>query len=245
MATINGTPGNDNGTPGNEPVLSGTLDDDVITGLAGNDSLEGLGGDDNLDGGTGRDTLLGGDGEDNLLGDNGNDSLDGGTGDDSLDGGAGIDTLLGGNGEDNLLGGNGNDSLVGGNNNDTLTGGSGTDSLTAGGSGNKDFVYNNIKEGGDTITDLIANSSSFDDSIVVSAAGFGGGLTPGAFITVAEFKLGAAATDPSDRFIYNQNTGQLFFDIDGVGGLNQQLLVKLSNPGANTNFSNTDISVIA
>ncbi len=244
MATIIGTVGNDNGIPGNEPVLQGTLEDDVINGLEGNDVLEGLDGDDNLDGGAGRDTLSAGNGEDILLGGASDDSLDGGVGDDNLDGGAGIDNLLGGDGEDIVLGGTGNDNLVGGGDNDTLIGGSGKDTLT-GGLGSNDFVYNNIKEGGDTIADLIANSPLFDDSILVSAAGFGGGLTPGAFITANEFNLGAAATDPSDRFIYNQTTGELFFDIDGVGSLNQQLLVTLSNPASNTNFSNTDISVIA
>jgi len=50
MATINGTPGNDN--------LIGTTDPDTINGGAGNDIISGGGGADTLTGGTGADTFL-------------------------------------------------------------------------------------------------------------------------------------------------------------------------------------------
>jgi len=45
-----------------------------------------------------------------------------------------------------------------------------------------------------------------------------GGLTAGTPITAAQFKLGTAAGDTSDRFIYDKSTGTLFFDSDGIGG---------------------------
>jgi len=43
-------------------------------------------------------------------------------------------------------------------------------------------------------------------------------LTAGTPITAAQFKLGTAAGDTSDRFIYDKSTGTLFFDSDGIGG---------------------------
>lgn len=60
-----------------------------------------------------------------------------------------------------------------------------------------------------------------DDTIRVSASGFGGGLTASAAITPAQFVIGSAAVDKSDRFIYNQKTGALFFDSDGTGEIEQ------------------------
>jgi hypothetical protein len=36
---------------------------------------------------------------------------------------------------------------------------------------------------------------------------FCGGLTAGTAITTAQFTLGSTASDSSDRFIYNQDTG--------------------------------------
>jgi Ca2+-binding RTX toxin-like protein len=59
----------------------------------------------------------------------------------------------------------------------------------------------------------IANN---DDTISVDDTGFGGGLAVGTLLET-QFVLGTAAADTSDRFIYNQSTGALFFDIDGTG----------------------------
>lgn len=75
----------------------------------------------------------------------------------------------------------------------------------------------------------------------VSKAGFGGGLTTGAAITAAMFKIGARAGDASDRFIYNQNTGALFFDSDGTGTTGQIQFATLSTGLA---LTNVDISVV-
>jgi Ca2+-binding RTX toxin-like protein len=86
MATINGTPQNDNNTgaffqfaipPLNtknfRPALIGTLGDDEIFGLEGDDILVGLTGDDLLDGGPGADTMFGGFGNDIYIVDNAGD----------------------------------------------------------------------------------------------------------------------------------------------------------------------------
>jgi Ca2+-binding RTX toxin-like protein len=83
MATINGTPADDN--------LVGTSGDDDIHGFDGNDGLLGLEGNDILDGGNGHDFMRGRQGNDQLFGGADDDYLDGGDGDDLLDGGSGID----------------------------------------------------------------------------------------------------------------------------------------------------------
>ena len=163
-----------------------------IIGSAFNDSLVG---------GVNNDTITGGLGADTLKGNSGADSLNGEAGDDSLDGGSGNDTLLGGTGNDTLLGGTGND---------TLTGGAGADH----------FAYNNTNQGVDTIDDF---STAVVDLIQISASGTGfsgsglaAGLLPG-----TQFLGGAgvvAATNTSQRFLYNTTDGALRFDRDGSAG---------------------------
>jgi uncharacterized repeat protein (TIGR01451 family) len=153
-----------------------------------------------------------------LFGSASNDILDGGIGNDILDGGAGNDTLDAGNGDDILIGGTGNDSL---------TGGDGKDS----------FVINTPTEGVDTINDFQAGGI---DRIVVSSEGFGGGLTPNAFLEDSQFILGTSATDNDDRFIYDPSTGNLFFDPDGTGEAPQQQIATLKS---SPNLSADDIFV--
>ncbi len=50
------------------------------------------------------------------------------------------------------------------------------------------------------------------------------------------FTIGSAATDDSDRFIYNQTTGGLFFDADGIGVASQMQFAQLSSGLAMTNL---------
>jgi Ca2+-binding RTX toxin-like protein len=152
-----------------------------------------------------------------------------GSGDaDYLDGGDGNDRLISFNNNAILYGGAGNDNLVGGTGNDILTGGEGSDR----------FTFNSPTEGIDQITDF----SVPDDTINVSAAGFGGGLVAGAAITSAQFYLGTNAHDTSDRFIYDRTNGFFFFDPDGTGAIAQIHLATLNTELAMTN---TDIFVIA
>lgn len=131
-----------------------------------------------------------------------------------------------GSGKDMLVGGNGNDSLTGGMGNDTLTGNAGMDSFN--------FVM--PTEGVDTITDF----SVVDDTIVVSAKGFGGGLVAGAVITPDQFFIGASAMDAADRFIYNSKSGALFFDVYGTGGMAQ---MQISSLATGLGLTNNDILV--
>ena len=50
-----------------------------------------------------------------------------------------------------------------------------------------------------------------------------------------EFSIGSAATEASDRFIYNDTTGALFFDPDSTGVLTQVQFAQLSDGVALTN----------
>lgn len=260
------------GEDGNDSYLAGGPGNDFIYGGAGNDNLIGATNLDYLEGGSGNDTyevwsnISGSDiatvvefanggidtvksytsytlnnnvenlelldwGSVDIYTATGNDlanTIRGSAANNSLVGAAGNDTLIGFGGIDTLIGGIGNDSLIGGAGADRLTGNAGKDC----------FVFTSKTEGKDIITDF----SVVDDTIYVSKAGFGGGLTAGAVVTAAQFRLGAAADDSSDRFIYNKSTGGLFFDIDGKGGIGQVQFATLST---NLALTNNDISVIA
>ncbi|MEH1950505.1 MAG: calcium-binding protein [Nostoc sp.] len=110
------------------------------------------------------------------------------------------DLIVGGNGNDTLDGSAGNDILIGGKGNDSLNGGSGTDT----------FAFNSFNEGIDRLDDF----NAINELIRVSVAGFGGGLSPGS-LSANQFTIGASATTSTERFIYNDVTGALFFDQDG------------------------------
>lgn len=143
----------------------------------------------------------------------------------TLNGGAGSDTLRGSQGNDALNGEAGNDLLVGGAGNDTLTGGAGQDF----------FGFNAPNQGTDVITDFTAN-----DFILISRSGFQGGLNVGV-LSASQFRLGTVAGDANDRFIYNNQTGDLFFDVDGSGSASQIQIATLT--GAPT-LTNADIVII-
>jgi serralysin len=245
-------------------ILQGGDGDDSLEGRGGSDDLQGEDGNDTINSGTGYDTVDGGSGIDKLVVDYstatsgmnwglydyyGRSSgyvynsgvgqvvyynieqfqITGGAYDDQLYGAALNDSLSSGAGNDTIDAGAGNDTLNGGAGNDTLIGGAGTDQLT-GGAGADRFYFYTRTQGIDTITDF----NVVDDAIYISSS-FGGGLMAGAAITTAQFTLGSSASDSSDRFIYNQNTGALFFDIDGTGSSRQNQIAQLSTGLAMTN----------
>lgn len=228
---------------------------ETIDGLAGNDRLDGRAGSDRLIGGLGNDTLDGGIGNDIYIVDSRGDivreistiateidtvfssvnySLSANverltlTETNAINGaGNSLNNVLSGNRADNLLvGGAGDDLLVGNFGNDTLTGGIGSDR----------FIFQFRQQGIDTITDFVV----IDDTIVVSAAGFGGGLISGRTLAASQFVLGAAAMDNSDRFIYNPTSGALFFDSDGTGAIASTQIATL---GTGLSLSAFDIFV--
>ncbi|MEH1948148.1 MAG: calcium-binding protein [Nostoc sp.] len=222
--TLNGGAGDDN------LDATGSIGDNLLSGGDGNDSLDISGnkfyshysigynsnesrslGNNTLNGGAGNDTLAsGGSTGDNLLsGGDGNDSLDisgsysseyssdfRSLGNNTLNGGAGNDTL-------NASGSVGNNLLSGGDGNDILTGGNGNDT----------FAFNSYNQG----VDSIYNFNATNELIQVSAAGFGGGLSTGSLKT-SQFTIGTSATTSNQRFVYDNITGVLYFDLDGSAG---------------------------
>ena len=154
----------------------------------------------------------------------------------ALTGNAAANALWGQGGNDALLGGGGGDTLLGGEGDDTLSGGAGADTLD-GGAGQDSFRYGSAAEGGDTIQSF----SAADDTIEVSAAGFGGGLAAGS-LAAERFVLGAAATAATGQFLYTQSNGQLFWDADGTGAAAAVLIDTIANRSA---LTSADIQVIA
>ena len=169
------------------------------------------------------DYLLGTDVEDAVKGLANNDTLDGKDGDDVLLGGEGHDILEGGNGSDFLFGEMGDDSLVGGEGDDELDGGTGRDTLT-GGQGADSFIFTDLNSEGDIITDF----SVEEDLLKFSGDSFSNDLMREA-INSEQFITDVAATTIEQRFIYNSQNGDLFYDADGSGELGQQLVVNLSD----------------
>ncbi|MHC5827391.1 MAG: calcium-binding protein, partial [Nostoc sp.] len=117
--------------------------------------------------------------------------------------------------------------LIGGLGNDTLYGGAGTDT----------FVFKSYNEGIDRLYDFKATN----ELIQVSAAGFGGGLSIGSLQT-SQFTLGTSATTSTQRFIYDNITGGLYFDKDGSAGAFTQ--VKFAQLSAGVSLTKSNFVVV-
>ncbi|MGM3309609.1 M10 family metallopeptidase [Anabaena sp. WFMT] len=258
--TLSGGAGSDYlfGGEENDSLIAG-LGNDALLGGEGNDYLFGGDGDDGLNGEAGNDIINGGTGYDvlaisgdfnytltntqfigegtdtlvsiegaNLFGGSSNNIFDTTefTGDVVLYGGAGDDLLSAGSGDDLLKGEEGADTLSGSAGNDYLEGGDGNDL----------FSFAAPTEGIDLIMDFVFGV----DKIGIDAAGFGGGLVAG-LLSNSQFVLGTTALNGTDRFIYDQGAGALFFDQDGTGATAQVQFAALSNFSA---LSASDIFVV-
>ncbi|MCC5615381.1 calcium-binding protein [Nostoc sp. CHAB 5836] len=252
------------GGSGNDTLNGGAGDDtlnadysngkNLLSGGDGNDSLSAFGsytdyrGDFSLDAISGNNTLNGGAGDDYLVTNysSGNNLLSGGDGNDSLSASgssslytfygvytvSGNNTLDGGAGNDylNVDYSSGNNLLNGGDGNDILTGGKGNDSLY-GGDGTDTFAFNGYNQGIDTLYDFNATN----ELIQVSATGFGGGLSTPSLQT-SQFTIGTSAITSAQRFIYNDTTGALYFDLDGsASGFTQVQFAQISGGVSLTN----------
>ncbi|MGF1936120.1 MAG: beta strand repeat-containing protein [Nostoc sp. ChiQUE02] len=255
--TLNGIDGNDSlfGSSGNDTLLGG-VGDDTLDGGVGTDSLDGgVGNDiytvDNLNDAiieglnAGTDLVnssvswvLGSNLENLTLTGSGAINGTGNSLNNILIGNTGANTLSGEDGNDNLFGNSGNDTLFGGAGDDLLAGGIGRDVLT-GGLGRDNFNLADTRTGG---YDIIADFTVGDDTIFVSKTEFGLSQSQNTTLDSNLFRLGTSATTASDRFIYNQSTGNLFFDKDGVGGTAQVQIAQLSNQAL---LTSADITVIA
>jgi uncharacterized delta-60 repeat protein len=205
--------------------LTGSAFNDKLIGNDGNNVLEGRAGADQLDGGKGVNTASY-EHSSGVTADLTNPANN--TGDAAGDTYKNIQNLLGshfddrlvGDGSNNVLtGGDGNDTLIGNGGKDTLIGGLGADTLN-GGSGQDRFVYMSPSEGGNTLQgfDTIQGFNIKDDTIAISASGFGGGLVAGqSLVDGVTFVTGEAPSAPTTAgtFLYDTNDHTLLWDVDG------------------------------
>jgi Ca2+-binding RTX toxin-like protein len=154
------------------------------------------------------DTIVGNNGTaDYLFGLGGADELYSLGGNDTLDGGAGSDRLYGGAGNDTIIGGDGDDRIIGESGNDTLYGNAGSDR----------FSFENAPNAS-TNVDTIMDFNAATDRIDLS----------GYVFNIGNIEFGTSANESSDSIIYNQTTGQLFYDADGNGSIAQILFATVT-----------------
>jgi Ca2+-binding RTX toxin-like protein len=214
---------NDNGTAAID--LTGNTSGNQIIGNNGANTLDGRGGNDQLVGRGGNDTYIVDSASDTI-------TENGGQGSDTvrtsvsyaLTAGADVETLETTNSSGTAainLAGNDSGNIVRGNNGDnTISGGGGDDTLT--GFGGEDLFFFNSALDPAFNVDVITDFSLADDTIVLENAVFTALAVPGSLarsLTAAEFVIGTAAQDASDRIIYDSSTGALLYDSDGAGGV--------------------------
>lgn len=128
--------------------------------------------------------------KENVVGTVGNDVIKGGSGADILNGAAGNDTLSGGGGQDDLIGGSGSDAFL--------------------------FDQSPSKSSAAQILDF---SVAENDHIVLARSAFMAfGIADLGMLNASAFAVGKTALDQDDRIIYDQSTGQIYYDADGTAG---------------------------
>ncbi|NBJ22740.1 hypothetical protein GR303_00005 [Microvirga sp. SYSU G3D203] len=237
-----------------DDLLHGDASGNALEGQDGSDRLEGRAGGDWLHGGQGFDfavywsaasgvtaSLLAGSGSaGDAFGDTyvSIEGLEGSGFGDTLQGDVLANTLYGYGGADLLQGEGGNDYMEGGDGADTVSGGEGLDWLL-GNAGADLFRFDTRLSAGnvDTLADF---SVAQGDRIGLSASVFGslpsttvidmvGGLPVGrTMLKSSAFTVGTAATAWEHRIVYDQATGAVYFDVDGVGGIAQVQFAKVA-----------------
>ncbi|MFM9934989.1 MAG: hypothetical protein ACKVOL_02190, partial [Novosphingobium sp.] len=136
----------------------------------------------------------------------------------------------------NLIGNDGANALSGLGGADVLDGGKGADTLN-GGAAADTFAFTTALA--PTNIDTISDFSVLDDTIQLARAIFtglaAGLLDPGAFF------IGAAAHAAADRIIYNDATGALLFDADGLDG---NAAIQFATLSAGLALTNADFMVV-
>jgi Ca2+-binding RTX toxin-like protein len=235
--TLNGGAGNDvlNGAGGNNTLVGGTGDDTYFVNSSGDVVVENAGEGTDLVNSSVSYTLtnnvenltLTGSADISGTGTSVGNTINGNSGNNTLSGGGGSDLINGNDGNDIVLGGDGADYLFGNNGNDTLSGGAGVDEMT-GGAGADTFVFDSLTTSADRdkVKDFNpAEGDLFQFSKAVFAA-FAN--TPLGALPASGFVNGGAATTADQHIIYQQSTGNLFYDPDGVGGQAQVQIAVLS-----------------
>jgi serralysin len=228
--------------------VTGTNADDVLFGSRNNDILRGNGGSDVLLGGLGDDILYGGAGFNDLIGGTGNDFyfvsdahdfVFEGTGEGAgdrvfasvnfvLNQGAQVEIMSTDNHAGTIaltLKGNELAQTIIGNAGANVLDGKGGQDVLVGGAGADVFAFSTTP--GAANADRIADFAHGSDRIGLDDAVFHGIGGPGA-LNPAAFFAGTAAHDADDRIIYDQASGNLFYDADGNGAHAAILFANLS-----------------
>lgn len=230
-------------------VMRGNGSANEFDGRSGDDQLFGLGGNDVLTGGAGGDLLDGGVGTDEA---NYSFSSSGvradladaaaNTGDAAGDSYVAIENLRGTQSADHILGNDLANTLFGLGGDDVLVGRLGSDALW-GGSGNDAFVFLSPGDGGpagDVIRDFTTG-----DSLQVLGSNFGGlvaGALDAALFETVSSGATKGATKAATRFYFDMSGAKLYFDQDGKGGGDGQLLASFSTTGVQ--LSAGDVKII-
>lgn len=197
---------------------TGTIKNNIITSSIGNDKL---------DGGKGTDTLIGGKGNDTYILDSIKDIV-------VEEANSGIDTIqssvtfslaalvnvenltLIGTKAINGTGNNLDNTILGNSAKNVINGGLGNDILTGGNSADT-FQFNtalNSSTNVDTITDFVHGTDKIQLSRSIMSS-----LNSGTKLNPLDFALSTAVLDASDRIIYDQSSGALYYDADGSGAV--------------------------
>ncbi|MGB3532369.1 MAG: SGNH/GDSL hydrolase family protein [Microcoleaceae cyanobacterium] len=132
----------------------------------------------------------------------------------------------------NIVGSDFNDTIVGNDSNNEILGGEEDDELTGGGGADK-FIYTELADGSDILTDF---NPAEGDIFQIQASGFvGSGLTAGVALsngTASATGVFVSGVNPqpignSANLLYDTSTGVLSMDIDGVGNQNSVILATL------------------
>jgi Ca2+-binding RTX toxin-like protein len=138
---------------------------------------------------------------------------------------AGADALASSEIWDHVTGGAGDDRMRGLGGRDTLAGGPGNDILSGGGDRDT-FLFNTALSAASNV-DHIKDFTHLVDRIMLKHSIFT--ALPVGAITPADFHPGTSAADTSDRIIYDQPSGRLWYDADGTGTRAPVLFAVLDN----------------
>nr|WP_246498791.1 calcium-binding protein [Microvirga soli] len=221
-----------------EGIGGSAYNDELVGNHLGNE-LYGHGGWDSLEGRGGADWMYGGAGYDfatyyaatagvkaNLSNSSGNtgdaagdmyfdiEGLGGSSYNDVLTGNGGYNELFGHWGNDELFGLADGDYLSGGEGHDLLVGGAGSDWLT-GGNGSDLFRFDTALSSANV--DIVNDFTVGADRLQLSRYVFTAFQNVGE-VSASQFTIGAAASTSAHRLIYNNATGAVSYDADGVGG---------------------------